>query len=365
MRQAAGDVEQVAAGWPEAARPDAQVWLAFDTQSARGESHPAHDISAAARVGDTLFLAADESASLEILDWDGERFADHRRIRLQCYFDLPGGDDEMDIEGLAVDGDWLWVVGSHSLTRRKPSKKKSLDDDALERLAELKGNPNRMFLGRLPLRQAPGRELWDVDDAATGARRPQMLAVGKRGSLLQRRLQDDPHIGPFCALPVKENGLDVEGLVVDGARVGLGLRGPVINGWAIVVEAQVRPDKDGELMLDGPLEKYFLDLNGLGIRDLKRRGDDVIVLAGPTMKLDGPAAVFRWSGWKQDGSARRLQTPERLLDLPFGRDCDHPEAVALFDLAGDDALLVVSDHPGDHRLAGGAVLADVFRYPDR
>ena len=41
--------------------------------------------------------------------------------------------------------------------------------------------------------------------------------------------------------------------------------------------------------------KLFLNLDGLGIRDLTLRGDDLLILAGPTMDLSGPAAVFRWA----------------------------------------------------------------------
>lgn len=350
--------------WPEPARPDAQLRLALDKPPASDEPHPAHDISAAACVGDTLFLAADEAARLEVLARNGEGFGEHQSIRLTEHFELPGGADEMDIEGLAIDDDWLWIVGSHSLTRRKPGKGKPVDADALKKLAKLKDSPNRMFLGRLPLRKAAGGARWEI--AADGDRRPQMLPIGKSGSRLYKRLQQDPHLGPFCALPAKENGLDVEGLVVDGARVTLGLRGPVINGWAIVIEARLAPDSKGALTLDGEIEKRFLDLRGLGVRDLKRSGDDVIILAGPTLKLDGPTAVFRWEGWTQLGGAdERLHRPTHLFDLPYGLDCDHPEALAPYEFDGQAAALVVCDKPGRQRLAGGAVVADVFRYPDR
>jgi hypothetical protein len=352
-----------AAAWPSPAKPVAQVRLTLDEKFPDGERPPVHDISAAARAGDTLFLGADECANIEILTRSGDRFADHRRICLSSLFDLPGGDDELDIEGLAVDGDWLWVVGSHSLTRRKPKKRKPLDAAAIQRLAELKDNANRMFLGRLPLREVSA-DHWDICLDGAGGRRPQMLRIGKRGSHLQQRLKKDRLIAPFCALPAKENGLDVEGVVVDGHRVGLGLRGPVVNGWAMVIEAQVRTDRGAALKLDGPIQKHFLDLGGLGVRDLKRRNGDVLILAGPTMKLDGPSQIFRWSGWRNpptDGDL--LHRPERLLDLPYGLGCDHPEALAPIRHHGADALLVVCDTPGPHRLSADGVLADVFVLP--
>lgn len=349
----------------QTARPAAQVRLLLDHPAEAGETPPARDISAAARVGETLFLGADESAHVEILFGSADGFIEHRRAHLARAFDLPGGDEEMDIEGLTVDEDWLWVVGSHSLTRKKPKKGRPLDAAALRRMAKLKDNPNRLFLGRLPLMQGSGGR-WDVWLGADAARRPQMLPIGKGGSELYRLIKKDPLLGPFCALPAKENGLDVEGVVVDGDRVALGLRGPVINGWAIVLEVRVQSQGPGALQLSGPLQMHFLDLGGLGIRDLKRRGDDVFVLTGPTLKLDGPAQVFRWRDWRRLGDVEdRLHRPERLLELPCGVGCDHPEALAPYSHDSADALLVVCDKPGSARLApGGAMLADVFVLPN-
>ena len=39
-----------------------------------------------------------------------------------------------------------------------------------------------------------------------------------------RALADDPHFGPYMAIPGKDNGFDIEGLAVDGHRLLLGLR---------------------------------------------------------------------------------------------------------------------------------------------
>lgn len=52
-----------------------------------------------------------------------------------------------------------------------------------------------------------------------------------------------------------------------------------------------------------PYRKHVLDLDGLGVRDLCPSGDDLLVLAGPTMDLDGPVRIYRWHG------ACRVETP--------------------------------------------------------
>ncbi len=59
---------------------------------------------------------------------------------------------------------------------------------------------------------------------------------GARGKDLRDLLEDDEHLAPFLAIPGKDNGLDVEGIAVRGDRVLLGLRGPVLRGWALVLE---------------------------------------------------------------------------------------------------------------------------------
>lgn len=39
-------------------------------------------------------------------------------------------------------------------------------------------------------------------------------------------------------------------------------------------------------------KKYFLDLGGIGLRELRLHGSDLLVLAGPTMNLGGTIAVY-------------------------------------------------------------------------
>ena len=66
------------------------------------------------------------------------------------------------------------------------------------------------------------------------------------GQPLTEALKKDDHIAPFMqrglpdgtvkGIPSKDNGLDVEGLAVSGNRVFLGLRGPVLRGWTVVIE---------------------------------------------------------------------------------------------------------------------------------
>lgn len=341
---------------------------------AKGTDAIRGQLSALRQIGRDLWLASDEANTVERLSPadDGEHWGDHASLRLADCLALPADEaEEIDIEGLDFDGRNLWVVGSHGLKRRKPKRK---DDAAkgIARLAELRADGNRYLLARIPMEQGDdGR--W-LPLAQGGAR----LMGSDRGNVLIEALRTDPHLAPFLAIPSKDNGLDVEGIAVGDDRVLLGLRGPVLRGWAIVLELRIVEAAPGLLAL-APLEddddptrpyrKHFLDLRGLGVRDLCRDGKDLLVLAGPTMDLDGPAAVYRWKNAFKAKAPQLLAMEDlpEVVEVPYGtgeHDAhDHPEGITLFrgDRGGKAQLLVVYDSPDRQRERGGAsVTADVF-----
>lgn len=344
---------------------------------AKGRKELRDGLSAVLQVGRTLWLANDESSTVERLVLEGARATGHVQFALADLLDLPAGGRgpdaaEIDIEGMDEAGGYLWVAGSHSLKRCKPDA----GDDAaksIKRLARTEKEANRFLLARIPL----------VDDGGlpalarkSGGRRARRLRGGTGGNELTRLLRKDRHLGAFIGLPGKENGFDIEGLAVSGDRLFLGLRGPVLRGWAIVLELRVADD--GDCLSLVPLQgrrrkrvrKHFLQLRGLGIRDLILDGDDLLVLAGPTMGLDGPARVLRWPGAARCETACVVEADglEPVLELPFGEGCDHAEGITLLREGANPqpALLVVYDSPAASRQVGGSGLrADVFALPRR
>jgi hypothetical protein len=264
-------------------------------------------------------------------------------------------------------------VGSHSLRRRQVKAKHS-GDKALRRLAKVTGQANRQVLVRIPVAEVDGLPTL-VPELAHGGRRHRAAVFGAHGTDLRDLLADDEHLGPFLPIPGKDNGLDVEGIAVTGPRVYLGLRGPVLRGWAVVLELrpEVHPDDPGRLVLrpfdDGRrYRKHVLRLEGLGVRDLCPHGDDLLVLAGPTMDLDGPVHVFRWR------DALTTEAPQvvrgdlltREVTLAYGEGDDHAEGLGLLGPAEDPRLLVVYDSPAPVRHTGdGCITADVVRLPPR
>ncbi|WP_254781748.1 DUF3616 domain-containing protein [Modestobacter sp. DSM 44400] len=78
----------------------------------------------------------------------------------------------------------------------------------------------------------------------------------------------------------------------------------------------------------------------MGVRDLCRVGDDIIVLAGPTMDLDGPVRLYRWRGGAltPDATVVRRDDLRRVGKLPHGRGetagKDHAEGITLLPAGG-------------------------------
>ncbi|PMY45430.1 MULTISPECIES: DUF3616 domain-containing protein [Pseudomonas] len=336
-------------------------------------------LSVAQRIGDTLWVANDEATSLERLKIQGTApggaviCAEHQSFSLMEYLDLPipEPDAEIDIEGLAYDDGYLWVVGSHSLKRKKAEPDKPAQKN-IKRLSTVEADGNRFLLARIPVvRQSDSYELARAVDA--DGRTAAQLRGNALGNDLTWEIAKDDQLRDFLPIPGKDNGFDIEGMAVIGSRLLLGLRGPVLRGWAVLLE--IEPELNGDstetlvLKKIGPqgrrYRKHFFALNGLGVRDLCVSGDDLLILAGPTMDLDGPVTVFRWRGGfaSDEELVVFAEQLERVLEVPFGQGDDHAEGMCLFDVGEEagEGLLIVYDAVAPRRKQGDlSVEGDLF-----
>ena len=351
-----------------------QVVLRFnpnlDPKDSNGDRKEIRDaLSAIASVDKYLFLASDETTTIERLETEdgGKIFKDHKQFKLSDFVSLPNGDtEEIDIEGLDYDSNYLWVVGSHSLKRKEPKPKKTAEAN-IDRLSDVSSDRNRYFFARISM---------DEDRNLTQDSPSAKLKDSANGNQLIEALGKDEHFQDFLKIPSKDNGIDFEGLAVNGSKVFIGLRGPVLRGWAAILELEVEVlDSGTKLELkkigsgDHPYRKHFLQLGGLGVRDLVVDNQDLLILAGPTMDLDGPVEVFQWKDaivkteetltWQSQENLFSLQ-----LKIPYGWEEDHAEGITfLSSESGERSLLVVYDSPSDARKklpVDHAVKADVL-----
>ena len=345
-------------------------------------------LSVALQIGDTLWVANDESISLErlsiIKDAGNYRYGLHKQFSLDDYLKLPiaaskdpADIEEVDIEGLGYGNGYLWLVGSHSLKRINPT----LDDGpkyAKKQLAKISTDGNRHVLARIPLVEVDGSYSLMKESIKPGKNLIAAQLHGTaQGNDLIEALKGDKHLEPFLAIPGKDNGFDIEGLAVVGERLLLGLRGPVLRGWAVILEVELEEDakRPSTLRLKpiGPKQrlyrKHFLQLGGLGIRDLCVQGSDILILAGPTMNIDGPVTIFRWIGGAvapKEECVVPADELEHVVDVPYGQGVDHAEGMTLFstDEAAPRSLLIVYDSASDGRqLKGNTAAADLLQLP--
>jgi hypothetical protein len=349
-----------------------------DISFTEGGKHVRDGLSAALRTGNNLWVCCDERSTLERLTLmvDGT-FSRHKSFDLNKYLSLPAGSDcEVDVEGLGIDSNkYLWIVGSHSLARKKP-RKNDTSEKQIKRLAKVKEDPNRYLLARIPLMKDATTGDYELCKSCPDPENPSetlsaaQLVITDNGNQLMEALADDKHFKHFMKIPGKDNGFDIEGLAVYKDKIFIGVRGPVLRGWAVILEIKVEDASKGYFQLkpddqDRLYKKHFLHLEGMGIRDLRVIEEDLLILAGPTMDLDGTIAVYRWRKaltQEKEAIIHRSEL-ERLFDVPHGsgetRGQDKAEGMALYD---DEHVLIVFDTPTDARKPdNSSILADLYQ----
>lgn len=357
-----------------------QVILHFQPGTAgHGDKKPIREgLSSVVKVGNYIWLACDEGLSLERLKKGPDGYQEHTIFNLIDCLSLDNKDAEIDIEGIDFENHYLWLTGSHGLKRKQPDREDKVKKQ-IKSLAKVESEANRFLLARIPLVKDPQTgelQLYTscphpekADETLTAA----CLKSDKTSNQLLDALQDDIHLKDFLKIPGKDNGFDIEGLALDGNRIFLGLRGPVLRGWAIILELETEEADKKTLRLKkvGPkkskYKKHFLDLSGMGIRELTPAGEDLLILAGPTMELDGTIALFRWkNALKQTKSSKKSivyeKHIERLFNIPHGENenagKDKAEGITLISA---HELLVVYDSPSDARkVKKTAVVADII-----
>lgn len=342
-------------------------------------------LSAVLLTGNTLWVANDETISLERLSLQestsvsGHRYGEHQQFRLDEFLQLPKPPttdpdelEEVDIEGLDFRDGYLWLIGSHSLKRKKLEEKHKGEPiaDSFARLRKVAADGNRFLLARIPVteEQTLAKEVTENGPSRIAAR----LRGNKKGNDLTQALAEDVHLKSFFSIPSKDNGFDIEGLCVMGERIFIGLRGPVLRGWAIVLEISVKAVDDDPTTLElkalGPdnrlYRKHLLNLNGLGVRDMCAQFPDLFVLAGPTMDLDGPTAIYRWPGVAQTEGDSVTFNLQKVVDVPYGDGADHAEGMTIFKSeSGGTSVLVVYDAVSKDPANEDSLTVDMFELP--
>lgn len=317
------------------------------------------EISSCLATEDNLWLSYDEDAGIERLTRTENGYDYHKHYEMNNFLDLPSGSSELDMEALAYQEPYLWFCGSMSFKRDSPSKEESLEKQ-LSSLSDIATDENRFSLGRIPCIKKNGTyELFKEIEYQGNSIRALLLRGGAKSTELHNALMRDEHLERFMMIPCKDNGFDIEGLAIYNERIFIGLRGPVLNGYAVILEIGCKEFED-ELLLsqfseEGKLyRKHFIDLQGMGIRELNiTENGDLYLLAGPTMDLDGTISIYKIKGGLPEQHSSVTHDSERLFDVTRGAESEHgtdkAEGMAFLP---DGKLLITYDTPVAERLEG-------------
>jgi hypothetical protein len=230
----------------------------------KGDIFNSKNISGIAVVGDFLVIGADEGGKIQVLKNKG----DHYKLVSDIVLDEAG--KEIDIEGIACDGNLIYVMGSHSWKREKVEATNSVVTNR-ELIATSGPEPSRDRLFRFSL---------DAQGKASKIEVTSLRSVIDMNEVLKT----------FRAIPSKENGIDIEGIASADGHLFAGFRGPVLreNHTPILKFAFANPIVTTELL--------FVNLGGRGVRDLTRVRGGFLVLAGPVGDGPGSYQLYFWDG---------------------------------------------------------------------
>jgi hypothetical protein len=238
----------------------------------------AKDLSAIGRVGATLLVGADEGTGpdgdINIIQVLSKQADDQYVVSNDIVLftgDKENG-QELDIEGIAVEGDYIYVVGSHS------SKRKTVESDKSHK-------KNRKTFHHKKIDDETNRDwLYRIKVDA------QMQLTEKKEITLRNILKKHKVLKTFSQIPSKENGIDIEGIAVVDDWIYVGFRGPVFrNNYVPVLKLKFDDPENTASLL-------WVNFGGGGIRDMAKTNDGFLIISGPVGDGPGPYSVHHWDG---------------------------------------------------------------------
>ena len=296
------------------------------------------ELSAVVARGDQLFLLSNEALDKDerqhmVQVFRGRPETGYTFVRDVLLLDADGKCSEADFEALTASGDTFFAITSHARDRKKISANRTLAEN-LDRLSAdgINACGTRHSLHRFTLTGAAA--VADVEPPVS----------------LRKLIENHPVLAPFAALPAKENGVDIEGLVAVRDRLLVGFRGPVLRHNLVPILDI--PQALSTIGADS-IRTLFVDLLGRGVRDMAAGpGDTIDILAGPNGDEPQPYLVIAWNGRTQLPGKDRpasdpVLPPDVRCQLPAVVDArgEHkPEGLAYLDTTADgDRYIVVFD----------------------
>ena len=214
------------------------------------------DISAIALVGKYILIGADEGNIIQVLapNKKGTKYKVSHNIELPI---IETSKTEVDVEGMAVTGNVVYVTGSHTS------------------IGEIQEPNNRQRVFRFKLDYDTGELVSSID----------------QGSLKQI-LAQDKILSEFIDVDHDQNGIDIEGLAVKNNLLYFGFRTPVLDeDYLPVVVVDFT-----KLNTLNQYELRYVNLGGNGIRDIVAVDEGFLILTDATGKNKNHFRIYFWDG---------------------------------------------------------------------
>ena len=236
------------------------------------------DISAVTKVGSYLVIGVDEGVgeaeNENVIQVLKEVNSNHYQVSHEILLFKGSKEEgkELDIEGIDVEGNTMYVVGSHSLRRKRIKSKKDYQKNREKfRDEKIDHQKNRDWLYRVTI---------DSDVNASNLERISLRDI----------INTDEVLKTFSRIPSKENGVDIEGITVKEEWLYVGFRGPVFRGNYVPVM---------KFKFEEPQETYellYVQLGGHGCRDIVSVSDGFLIVAGPIGDSSASYELYYWDG---------------------------------------------------------------------
>lgn len=214
-------------------------------------------------------IGADEARAVQVVELSQAA----KTLRVVESIPLLQSGDEIDIEAIAAEGQYYYVVGSHGVSKKQ---------------GEPQGNRYRIFRLKVNL--------------ATGL--PAGIEVATLGDILRA----DKVLGEYFGRPLQQKGVNIEGLAARDGRLFVGFRNPNLDGHAFVMEIGAE-----DVFGRRPRQAYRLHRlplgPGLGIREIVAGKSCFLIIAGNAgsepsetytdsqdYEEDRDFILFRWDG---------------------------------------------------------------------
>ena len=269
-----------------------------------GKILEAKDLSGIGLVDKYILIGADEGSTIQVLEPNKKRSKYRVAENIQLW-QSDKSEVEIDIEGIAVANNTVYVIGSHSVNKATQEKAENY----------------RYNVFSFELNPDTGRLHSEIDRSS-----------------LQAILEQDEILNQYVGVPHDDNGIDIEGVAVQNERLYFGFRTPILqDSYVPVIVVRFK-----DLNRTDKYELRHVNLGGNSIRDLVAVEKGFLILADDQENDSRDFQVYFWDGSNNLSKVNREST-KFLSKIPTKKNTKAEGLTILKETNSKYRILVVYD----------------------